>query len=246
MSPAPTEDARGVETGPEEPKSPSMPGRAGSGVDPLARNLCWRSIQYVLQLLFTAWLRYRAKGIEHLPPSSGALLLSNHQSFLDPLLIGLPLRRPVSFLARDSLFRAPIVGWVLRNTYVMPLNREGGAAAGIKETLRRMDQGYLVGLFPEGTRSHDGSVGDFKPGFAALLRRSKLPVIPVGIHGAHRALGRRVLSLRPERVCVVFGPPLDRARLDELSKRGREAELIAYVREAVMACQRDADGWIGG
>jgi 1-acyl-sn-glycerol-3-phosphate acyltransferase len=160
-------------------------------------------------------------------------------------LIGLPLRRPVSFLARDSLFRAPIVGWVLRNTYVMPLNREGGAASGIKETLRRMDQGYLVGLFPEGTRSHDGSVGEFKPGFAALLRRSKLPVIPVGIHGAHRALGRRVLSLRPERVCVVFGPPLDRARLDELSKRGREAELIAYVRETVMACQRDADGWMG-
>jgi 1-acyl-sn-glycerol-3-phosphate acyltransferase len=229
---------------PMPPDAP-LPDATRPAVDPQARNLHWRSIQYLLQLLFTPWLRYRARGLENLPASSGALLLSNHQSFLDPLLIGLPLQRPVSFLARDSLFRAPIVGWVLRNTYVMPLNREGGAASGIKETLKRMDQGYLVGLFPEGTRSHDGSVGEFKPGFAALLRRSKLPVLPIGIHGAHRALGRRVLSLRPERVCVVFGPPLDRARLDELSQRGREAELIAFVREAVITCQREADEWIG-
>jgi 1-acyl-sn-glycerol-3-phosphate acyltransferase len=227
------------------PPDAPLPDATRPAVDPQARNLHWRSIQYLLQLLFTPWLRYRARGLENLPASSGALLLSNHQSFLDPLLIGLPLQRPVSFLARDSLFRAPIVGWVLRNTYVMPLNREGGAASGIKETLKRMDQGYLVGLFPEGTRSHDGSVGEFKPGFAALLRRSKLPVLPIGIHGAHRALGRRVLSLRPERVCVVFGPPLDRARLDELSQRGREAELIAFVREAVITCQREADEWIG-
>lgn len=227
------------------PPAPIPSEAATPPVDPCARNLHWRCFQYLLQLLFTTCLRYRARGLEHLPASSGALLLSNHQSFLDPLLIGLPLQRPVSFLARDNLFRAPIVGWVLRNTYVMPLNREGGAASGIKETLKRMDQGYLVGLFPEGTRSQDGSVGEFKPGFAALLRRSKLPVVPVGIHGAHRALGRRVLSLRPERVCVVFGPPLDRGRLEELSQRGREAELIAYVREAVVACQREADEWIG-
>jgi len=194
-------------------------------------------------LLFAGWLRYRARGVDRLPVDGGGLILSNHQSFLDPLLIGLPLKRPVSFLARDTLFRVPVVGWVLRNTYVMPLNREGGATAGIRETLRRMEAGYLVGVFPEGTRSEDGRLGEFKPGFAALLRRSDQPVYPVGIAGAHRALGRRRAWLSPSRVCVVFGEPLDPARLAELCGKGRETELVAFVRDAVNACLAEAEAW---
>lgn len=217
--------------------------KASSGERPTSRNAVWWSIQYVLQLLFAGWLRYRARGVDRLPIEGGGLILSNHQSFLDPLLIGLPLKRPVSFLARDTLFRVPVVGWVLRNTYVMPLNREGGATAGIRETLRRMEAGYLVGVFPEGTRSEDGRLGDFKPGFAALLRRSDQPVYPVGIAGAHRALGRKRAWLSPSRVCVVFGEPLDPARLAELCGRGREAELVAFVREAVDACLAEAEAW---
>ena len=210
---------------------------------PTRRNSVWWTIQYLLQLVFTGWLRYRARGIDRLPLTGGGLILSNHQSFLDPLLIGLPLTRPVSFLARDSLFRVPGVGWVLRNTYVMPLNREGGAAAGIKETLRRLEAGYLVGIFPEGTRSVDGQLGELKPGFAALLRRSKQPVYPVGIAGAVHALNRRQAWLSPARVCVVFGQPLDPVRLAALTERGRETELVAFVREAIRDCLAEAEAW---
>ena len=72
------------------------------------------------------------------------------------LLIGLPLHRPVSFLARDTLFSVPVIGWILRHTYVMPLSRDTGGAAGIRETIRRLDEGFLVGLFEwaERCRSH--------------------------------------------------------------------------------------------
>ena len=229
-------------------RNPAEPNRGSDAirpaVDPFHRNWVWSSLQLLLRLVFTVWLRYRSRGMEHLPGESGALLLSNHQSFLDPLLIGLPLTRPVSFLARDTLFPVPVIGWILRNTYVMPLNREGGAAAGIRQTVERMRQGYLVGIFPEGTRSRDGQVGELKPGFAALLRRSELPVLPIGIAGAATALGRDNLWLRPVRVCVVFGTPFDPAVLERLSKKGQEEALLAHVRARIVECQQQAQTWL--
>lgn len=211
---------------------------------PLRRNWLWFSCQLILQVLFTVWLRYRARGVERLPRTGGALLLCNHQSFLDPLLVGLPLSRPVSYLARDTLFRVPVIGTILRNTYVMPLDREGGGSSGIRETLRRLEQGFLVGVFPEGTRSSDGTVGTLKPGFAALVRRTSLPVYPIGIAGAHQALGRHSLFLKPCRVCVVFGEPFPEQEILRLKERGRETELVDAVRGKIIACQQEAEAWL--
>lgn len=224
------------------------PGASGSTVDASStrRNVVWWSFQCVLRVVFTVWLRYRARGVERIPTSGGGLILSNHQSFLDPLLIGLPLQRPVSFLARDSLFRIPVIGWILKHTYVMPLNREAASTAAIRETIRRMEAGYLVGVFPEGTRSADGEVGELKPGFAALLRRSDLPVYPVGIAGANRAFGRHSLLLKPYRVCVVFGAPLPQDDIARLRQKGREAELISAVKAQIEACQQEAEAWLQG
>ena len=212
----------------------------------LNRSAVWLFFQIPMQLFFRIWLRYRARGFEHLPATGGALLLSNHQSFLDPLMVGLLIDRPVSYLARDSLFRVPVLGWVLRHTYVMPLNREGGSSAAIRETLRRLEQGFLVGIFPEGTRSADGSLGEFKPGFAALIRRTDVPIIPVGVAGANRALGRGSWFLKPKRVCVVYGEPIPRDEVARLSERGREAELVEAVRLRVAACLQEAEAWRAG
>ena len=182
--------------------------------------------------------------MERLPATGGGLLLGNHSSFIDPLAVGLPLRRPVSFLARNTLFQVPVVGWILRHTYVMPLSRDTGGAAGIRETLRRLEEGYLVGIFPEGTRSADGTLGTFKPGFAALVRRTDLPIYPVGIAGAHRALGRGSIFLKPHRVCIVFGEPFAKEAIESLRQRGREADLVEAVRAGIAACQREAEEWL--
>jgi len=211
---------------------------------PERRNWVWFICQVILGVVFTVWLRYRARGVERIPTAGGGLLLTNHQSFLDPLLVGLPLRRPVSFLARDTLFKIPVIGWMLRHTYVMPLSRETGGAAGIRETLRRLDQGFLVGVFPEGTRSIDGSLGTFKPGFAALVRRTERPIYPVGIAGAHRALGKGSLFLKPRRVCVVFGDRFPQETIARLKQRGREAELVEAVRTRIAECQQAAEDWL--
>lgn len=211
---------------------------------PTRRNVYWLTIQFFLRLVFGVWLRYRARGIGNVAREGGGLILVNHQSFLDPLLVGVPLQRPISFLARDSLFPVPFVGWILRNTYVMPINRDAASTASIRHAIRRVNDGFLVGIFPEGTRSTDGDVGEFKPGFISLIRRIRQPVYPVGIAGAHEAMPRRgILRLCSRKVHVVFGEPLCPDRLAKLSQKGEEAALIEFARSAVVTCQHEAEAW---
>lgn len=221
-----------------------MPSQTETSVEsPTRRNWTWWSFQMLAQVVFTTWLRFRARGLEHIPATGGGLILGNHASFLDPLLIGLPLTRPVSFLARDSLFRVPVIGWILRNTYVKPINRENASTAVIRETVKRLEQGFLCGMFPEGTRSETGEVGEFKPGFVALARRMDVPIYPVGIAGTQLALGRKSYFLKPYRVRVVFGMPILPEEIAALKERGREQELVDFVRSRVVACQREAEAW---
>lgn len=210
---------------------------------PTNRNIVWLAIQFTLRLVFLLWLRYQCRGLHNVPRSGGGLVLVNHQSFLDPLLVGLPLQRPVSYLARDTLFPIPLVGWVLRKTYVMPINRDAASTASIREALQRMQHGFLVGIFPEGTRCIDGEVGEFKPGFVSLIRRLNLPVYPVGVAGAHEAMPRGGLRLLPRPVRVVFGKPLTREDLDHLCVKGQEDALVEFARSAVVACQQEAEEW---
>lgn len=209
------------------------------------RNAYWWTLQFALQNFFAMWLNYRAYKIGNLPKSGGGLLVANHQSYLDPLLVGLPLTRPVSFLARDSLFKVPVIGWILRNTYVMPINREAASTASLRECLKRMEEGYLVGMFPEGTRSLDGMIGELKPGFLALIRRSNLPVYPVGIAGAYEAFPKGAWFIRPKPVRVVYGEPITREELAPYLEKGREAECTEFIRERLERCFVEAKQQLG-
>jgi 1-acyl-sn-glycerol-3-phosphate acyltransferase len=209
--------------------------------DPIERNAYWRFFQFIMQSVFCFWMGYRARGLEHLP-EGGALLLINHQSFLDPLLVGLPFERPVSYLARDNLFHVPVVGHILQNTYVIPINRKAASTASIREAIRRIDHGFYVGIFPEGTRSRDGRVGELKPGFLSLIRRTDVPVIPVGVAGAFEAFPKGTPFPLPGRVRVVIGKPFDREKLAEFSKE-QEPELLNHVRDRIVACVKEAQTW---
>lgn len=213
--------------------------------DPRRRNWVWKSIQAVLGTLFILWFRLRSRGREHLP-DGGALLVINHQSFLDPLLVGAPLRRPVSYLARDSLFRVPVIGWILRNTYVMPIRREAAGTESIRKSIERLNQGYYVGIFPEGTRSLDGKLQAIKPGFISLLRRTDVPLIPVGIAGAHRAYPKGAHWIRPYPIHVIYGEPISRETLNRYFDEGRDRELVELVQARMRACLTAAELWHAG
>ncbi len=210
---------------------------------PIVRGPLWWTLQTIIQNFFCFWLGYRAIGYERLEKEGGALILANHQSYLDPLLVGLPLRRPVSFLARETLFQVPVVGWILRNTHVMPINQTAASTASLRETIRRLNHGFLVGVFPEGTRTESGAIGEMKPGFAAIVRRAKHPLYPVGIAGGFQALPIKSWFLKPTRVRVVFGEPLSVEELEQYASRDRDAALIELVRTRIAACCVAAEAW---
>jgi 1-acyl-sn-glycerol-3-phosphate acyltransferase len=205
------------------------------------RPVHWFVLQQFFRVLFAIWFRYSSRGHLHVPTQAPALLLSNHQSFLDPLLIGLPLDRPVSYLARDSLFRIFGLGALMRISLVVPIKREGGGGGGLRETLSHLAEGHLMGIFPEGTRSLDGTVGPLKPGFSVLLRRADVPVIPVGIAGANRAMGPGKKFIWPARICVVYGEPIPAEIIAKGRERGRESELLADVHQRIVDCQAQAE-----
>ena len=206
----------------------------------LRRNLLWRTLQPPVALWCRIWLRLRVQGLEHLDPRRGGMFLINHQSYLDPVLVAVLMNRPICYLARDSLFRIPVLGWFLRRTQVIPISRESVRAGSIREALERLEQGYLVGIFPEGTRSSGDTVKTFRPGFLALVRRTGQPVYPVAIAGADRVLPRGAWFIRPRPVRIVYGPALTVDELQLLNSSGDDRVLAELARGKVAVCHAQA------
>ena len=203
------------------------------------RKLVWRFLRLMCLPFFVLWVPLRLTGIKNLDNTRGGLLLLNHQSYLDPLVAGIRLQRPVCYLARDGLFDVPLIGWILRNTYTLAISQSAFRASSIREAVERMEQGFLVGVFPEGSRS-SGEVKKFHRGFLALVRRVNFPVYPVGIAGTDRVFSRGSFFIRPGRVAVAYGPPLTPEEQDHLRNSRNDAELTEMMRQRVTECVHTA------
>ena len=192
------------------PAKPPRKVRPSSDVRDRSRGrfLWYKSVQIVCSTLFAAFWGWRATGQQNMPKSGGVLLVANHVSFLDVFVVGLPLRRPLNFVARSTLF-LPVLGFLLRSLGTFPIQRDGIGAAGVKETLRRLRNGGIVTLFPEGTRSADGELGTLKQGIAVLAARAGVPVVPTGVAGTYEAWPRSRLFPRLHPLRVHYGRPID-------------------------------------
>jgi 1-acyl-sn-glycerol-3-phosphate acyltransferase len=171
-------------------------------------SLIWyRVVQCVCSSLALCVMRWRAKGQGFIPAAGGVLLVCNHVSFLDVFFVGIPLRRPLNYVARSTLF-VPALGMFIRSVGGFPIQREGIGASGMKETLRRLKAGGIVTLFPEGTRSPDGELGPLKPGIAVLAARVGVPVVPAAVAGLHESWPRSRPIPVPHPVRIHYGPPI--------------------------------------
>ena len=187
-------------------------------------------------LLALVFFRFRWRGKEHFPREGGALICCNHQSYFDPVLVGICFRHPINFLARDTLFKTFLFGPLIHYLEAIPIERDGFGISGIKETLRRLKRGEMVLIFPEGTRTLDGQVAPLKPGFCALARRGNTSILPVAVDGAYDAWPRsqRLPHLTKLRTC--FGPLISRAEIEALN----DEQLLEEVRNRILACHREA------
>jgi 1-acyl-sn-glycerol-3-phosphate acyltransferase len=218
------------------PADPSRPDEAGPASDrpPLAR-LWYVLVRLMATLLFAATGGIRATGRGHVPRAGGALLVSNHLSHLDVFVLGITAARPLNYVARSTLFFPPL-GALIRSVGGFAIQREGMGAQGLKETLRRLRNGGVVVLFPEGTRSRDGRLGELKSGIAVLATRAKVPIVPAGIAGTFEAWPRSRSLPGTHAVRLHYGPPI---RPEEIA--GLDPEAVTALIGARMAeCRREA------
>jgi len=197
----------------------------------LTKRLGYAVCHVLARLFATAMFRVRVLGRENVPPTGGGLVCANHQSFFDPVIVGLAVDRRLNYLARDTLFRNPAFKWLIDFLDAIPIDREGGGLAGIRETLRRLKQDEMVLIFPEGTRTRDGNVQRLKPGFCAVARRGKKPLVPVGFDGAFQSWPRSSPLPQLSAISVVIGRPIMPDLVAVLSDKQLVGELEQRIRE---------------
>ena len=191
-----------------------------------------------LRIIFAVYFRSRVIGAENVPRTGPVILASNHASYLDPPLIGSGLSREINYLARESLFRFPLVGWLIRSLHAVPVDRDGGGARGLKNILERLLAGGGIVLFPEGTRTPDGHLQSAHSGVGLIVLKSAAPVIPVRVFGTFEAYGRQKKFPRPYRIAVSYGEPLDFSKLRAEAKtcdKTRLKEIYQQVADEIMA-----------
>jgi 1-acyl-sn-glycerol-3-phosphate acyltransferase len=201
-------------------------------------NLSYRIGWILFRTAYATYFRWRVFGADNVPPSGGVILASNHASFLDPPLVGSGVKRDINYLARESLFRFPGIGALLRSWNSVPVDRDGGGARGLKAILERLLAGGAIILFPEGTRTRDGRLQPARSGIGLTVIKSSAPVVPVRVFGTFEAFGRHVKFPRPQRVVLKYGRPLDFAALRAEAKicdKPRLKEIYQQVADEIMA-----------
>lgn len=209
-------------------------------------HLWYDSCYYFLSTALTLGFSLRVEGRRHVPRRGPVLMLCNHQSFLDPVVLGIATPRRVLQLARKTLFTQTHFAALIRSLGAVPVDQEGVAKEGLRIVIDLLRAGEAVVVFPEGERTPDGRMLPFRPGVQLILKRAPVPVLPLGIAGAFQALPRqrKWLRLSPlffpatgADITVSIGRPLDGARLATL---GRE-ELMGELFNAVQASFQRAE-----
>lgn len=180
------------------------------------------------RLWLLLWFRLRIVGT---PPAGGAYVLAaNHTSFIDPIVLGASVRRRVVFLMTEVVWRSRAMGWFFRWNRTIPLSTRSGNRDALRTARSVLQQGRVIGIFPEGGLSRDGLPLLGSPGAVSLVLNENLPIVPVGIRGAGEAFPPGARWPRPRRITVSFGEPILPAHLDALGAGDRRARLQAATR----------------
>jgi 1-acyl-sn-glycerol-3-phosphate acyltransferase len=177
---------------------------------PAWRILWWHFLHFLCYLWVGPAYRYRAWGFQRVPQTGPVLLVSNHQSFLDPILVGLSVHhRQFYALARSSLFRHRAFSWLIRSINAIPVERGTGDMAAMRRCIEVLQQGHALLIFPEGTRTPDGTTKPFAPGTMLIIKRARPLVVPVAVEGSFAAWPKERKAPRSTgKIGVMFGEPI--------------------------------------
>ena len=199
------------------------------------RSAWYAACRQVARVLFVTLFGIRVYHAERLPREGGVLVVSNHQSYLDPILVAVGMPRPFQPMARESLFRVAPFRWLIRSLYAFPVRRGTADFGAVREALRRLRAGAVVLMFPEGTRTRDGSIEPLQGGPVTVALRGGVPIVPMVIDGAFEAWPRTQMLPWPHRVRVACGTPVGP---DEAAAKEPDV-VMAAIRDQMLELQAE-------
>jgi len=198
--------------------------------------MIWRILYYItrftLYCMAVPLFRFTAHGMRHIPERGRIILASNHASNLDPLFVGVAAPRRINYLAKKELFSNRLFGFILRKICsALPVDRDQMDRTTLREIFRLLEHEEMMLVFPEGTRTHDGRLGEAKLGVGLIAHHAKATVIPAYVRGSYEILPRHAKRIHLNRCVVSFGPPVE---LDALYRQGKSKEVYKRIGDRIM------------
>jgi 1-acyl-sn-glycerol-3-phosphate acyltransferase len=191
-------------------------------------------------VLLTLGFSFRMERRRRMPRTGPVLVLANHQSFFDPIMLGVASTRPLVYLSRKTLFKPWWFAWLISSLKAIPVDQEGVAKEGLKAVLRHLQAGEAVLVFPEGTRTETGALSPLKPGVLLLIKRLRVTIVPMAVAGAFEALPywEKVPKLSPllqeagkSTLAVTIGELIDSQRYADMPREQALAELTQVLQK---------------
>ena len=166
-------------------------------------------MRLIARMVTTLAFDLKVYGIHHVPANGGVMIVSNHQSNIDPPAIGCQIPRMTHYLAKSELFKTRFSNWINRQMGAFPVRMGEGDIGAIRESIRRLKEGSALVLFPEGSRTWQGDLQKLQPGVGLIAKKAGVPIVPCVIDGSYKAWPRTSKLFRRWPVRVQFGPAID-------------------------------------
>ncbi|MBK3333146.1 1-acyl-sn-glycerol-3-phosphate acyltransferase [Persephonella atlantica] len=174
--------------------------------------------------VFKKLLRVEVSGTENIPEKGGCIIASNHRSNLDPFVLNVISPRPILFMAKEELFKIPVLSWLIKKAGAFPVKRNGRDIKAMKKALTLLKEGYCIGIFPEGGRAKPKEFKNPQSGVGLLVSKTEAPVIPVRIEGTDDVypVGSKFPKVGKSIITVRIGSPIEIDRTADYREISKE------------------------
>ena len=206
----------------------------------------YRLVQCTLPIIIRMHGGWRVVGRENIPPQGGAVIAANHLSHLDPPTVGSALPRRTYYFAKSELFSNPVFGFMIRKCYAFPVRRGAADTTALKHAIKLLKAGELLTMFPEGTRSRTGELGEFDLGAALAASRGGVPIIPCALTGTNDIFPMGARRLHRGRVAVSFGAAIDSHQFGPKPRKDDLQSITDQIEQSIRAMKAEQQAFIGG